>query len=374
MSASHIATAVIGAGPAGLTAGRLLAERREEFAIFDEHERVGDPWRERYRSLRLFTAGRLTALKGMPMPGGRFAFPTGTELADYLEEYARRFALPVRTGRRVTRLAHEGGIFTLEFADGTQATAARVIVATGSHRRPVRPPFAGQLDPAIRQLHSNDYRGPEDLAPGTVLVVGAANSGTDIALEAAAAGHATILAGRHPGQVPVDIDTWFGNLASGFFLRRLAATTWDTPKGRAFLEEHRGHGVNLVRNKLKDLDAAGIRRVGRITGLADGVPQLEDGSTVAAATVVWCTGSLPSLEWIDIPEAFPPGRSSLAWPVRHERGVATGVPGLGFVGLPAQHSAASQTLVGIPRDAEYVVRRLLETTPVTGATSAVPAS
>lgn len=360
MSGSHIDTAVIGAGAAGLITGRLLAARRAEFAIFDEHERVGDPWRERYRSLRLFTAGRLTALQGMPLPRGRFAFPTGTELADYLEEYAQRFALPVRTGRRVTRLAQEGGMFLLEFADGAETTADRVIVAAGAHRLPMRPPFAGNLDPGVRQLHSHDYRGPEDLAPGPVLVVGAANSGTDIALEAAAAGHETILAGRHPGQVPIDIDTWFGNLASGLVLRRLAATTWDTPKGRAFLEEHRGHGVNLVRNKIKDLDAAGIRRIGRITGLADGVPQLEDGSTVAAATVVWCTGSLPSLDWIDIPEAFPPDRGRLAWPVRHVRGVATDVPGLGFVGLPAQHSAASQTLVGIPRDAEHVVQRLLQ--------------
>ncbi|HET8927303.1 MAG TPA: NAD(P)/FAD-dependent oxidoreductase [Microbacterium sp.] len=358
MSASHIDTAVIGAGAAGLITGRLLAERGREFAIFDDHARVGDAWRERYRSLRLFTASRLAALKGLRMDLGRFEYPTAAQLADHLEEYARHFALPVHSGRRVTRLTHEGGRFTLAFADGRVVTADRVIVAAGAHHLPVTPSLAAQLDPAMRQVHSIDYRGPDDLSPGPVLVVGAANSGTDIALEAAAAGHPTTLAGRHPGQVPIDIDTWFGNLLSGVFLRRLAATTWDTPRGRAFFAEHGGHGVNLVRNKIKDLDAAGIRRVGRVTGVVGGVPQLEDGSTVSASTVVWCTGSLPRLDWIDVPGVFAPdGRRG--WPVQHERGVATQVAGLGFVGLPVQHSAASATLIGIPPDAEHVVERLL---------------
>ena len=373
MSAMHTHTAIIGAGAAGLVTGRLLAERGEEFTIFDEHPRIGDAWRERYRSLRLFTAARLASLGGMPMRLGRFEYPTGAQLADYLEEYARELSLPVRTGWKVTRLAREAGRFILEFAGGESITADRVIVAAGGHRLPVVPPFAERLDPGTRQLHSNDYAGPEDLASGTVLVVGAGNAGTDIALEAAAAGHPTILAGRHPGQVPVDIDTWFGNLMSGFVLRRLAATTWDTPKGRAFLEEHAGHGVRLVRNKLKDLDAAGIRRVGRVVAATGGAPQLEDGSILSATTVVWCTGSLPKLDWIDIPAVFPPDRGRLAWPVLHERGVATAVPGLGFVGLPAQHSAASLSLIGIPTDAAHVVERLMETPRAIDATARVPA-
>lgn len=291
---------------------------------------------------------------------GRFEYPTATQLADYLEEYARHFDLPVRSGRRVVRLTRDSGRFTLEFADGEVVTADRVIVAAGAHQRSVLPRFAAELDPAITQLHSVDYRDPDDFAPGPVLVVGAANSGTDIALEAAAAGHPTFLAGRHPGQVPIDIDTWIGNLMSGVFLRRLNRLTWESPKGRAFLEAHRGHGINLVRNKLRDLDAAGIRRVGRITGVRDGLPQLEDGSTLTAGTVVWCTGSLPQLDWIAIPEVFVPNSASRAWPVRHERGVATEVPGLGFVGLPAQHSAGSVTLVGIPLDAEHLVGRLFD--------------
>lgn len=351
-------TVVIGAGAAGLHTARLLADHGTAHLVIDAGARVGDVWRGRYRSLRLFTPRRWAELPGIPLGIGYFAYPTGVQFADYLERCAAAIGSPLRLSTRVSRLSLDpDGRLRLALSTGDELVAARVVVAAGAHRVPLVPPFAGELDPAIRTVHSLAYQGPEDFSPGPVLVVGAGNSGTDIALEAAAAGHETTLAGRHPGQVPGRIDTPIGNLIAGVFVRRLRGLTLDTERGRRFAAAHRGHGVNLVRNHLSDLDRAGVRRVARVTGVADGRPVV-DGERMDAATIVWCTGSRPDLSFIDIPTAFGAGR----WPA-HERGIATDVPGLAFMGLPFQYSVASPTLMGMGRDAEHVVARLHEAVP-----------
>ena len=354
MSTTAIDTAVIGAGAAGLMVATHLRDRGADFELFDEHARIGDAWRERYRSLRLFTPRRYLSLPGLPIEIGRFSYPTGAQLADYLERYVAHFRLPVRMGVRVVSLGRAGdGRFRLGLSDGDEVLASRVIVTTGAHRRPVTPPFAARLDPSIRQLHSLDYQGVEQLADGPVLVVGAANSGTDVALEAAAAGHAVTLAGRHPGHVPVDIDRPIGNVMTAIFIRRLLGTTIDTEKGRAARVQHAGHGVMLVRNSLKDLARAGVVPAGRIEGVEAGRPVTADGRAIDAATVVWCTGSRPELGWIELEGVV----EEHGLPIEH-RGVASGCPGLGFVGMPFQYSLFSPTLMGMDRDAEYVVDQL----------------
>lgn len=355
MSTTVLDTAVVGAGAAGLLVGRRLADRGVRFELFDDHARIGDSWRERYRSLRLFTPRPYLDLLGLRFDIGRFAYPTGGQMGDYLERYAQHFELPVRTSTRVvslTRLAD--GRFRLALSDGDDVIADRIIVTTGGHRIPVAPAFAPQLDPAIRQLHSLDYQGPEQFAEGPVLVVGAANSGTDVALEAARNGHAVTLAGRHPGHVPVDIDTPIGNLLSAIFIRRLRNVTIESPKGRAMKEHEAHHGVMLVRNSLRDLERAGIVQVGRIDHVDDaGRPVTVDGAVIDAATVVWCTGSRPDLGWIDIDGVV----DDAGHPIE-QRGLASGCPGLGFVGMPFQHSVASETLMGMDRDGEYIVGAL----------------
>lgn len=347
-------TAVIGAGAAGLLVGARLAQRGERFELFDEHARVGDSWRERYRSLRLFTPRPFLSLPGLRIDEGRFAYPTGAQMGDYLERYARHFALPVRSSTRIVSLTRpRDNRFLLELENGDVVTAERVVVTTGAHRVPVVPPFASELDPSIRQLHSLDYRGPEQFADGPVLVVGAANSGTDIALEAARSGHAVTLAGRHPGHVPVDIDSPVGNLLAGVFISRLRRMTIDSPKGRAMRKAVLTHGVMLVRNKPAALDRAGVVQLGRIARVEAGRPVTADGRVVEATTVIWCTGSRPDLDWIDIDGVVGPDGHPI-----EERGMAIECRGLAFVGMPFQYSVASATLMGMDRDAEYVVDAL----------------
>lgn len=354
MSTTILDTAVIGAGAAGLHVGRRLAERGVRFELFDEHARIGDSWRERYRSLRLFSPRPFLSMPGMRPDIGRFGFPTGMQLADYLEQYAQRFSLPVRLSTRVAELTrHTDGRFRLELAGGDEVLADHVVVTTGAHRIPITPDFAHELDPSIRQLHSLEYEGPEQLAEGPVLVVGAANSGTDLALEAAGEGHAVTLAGRHPGHVPVDIDTPIGNVLSGIFINRLRHLTIDSAKGQAARAAGFGHGVMLVRNKIADLEHAGVELVGRIDRIEAGRPMTADGTAIDAATVVWCTGSRPELGWIRIDGVT----DEAGYPIEH-RGMATGCPGLAFVGMPFQYSLMSATLMGMERDAAYVVEEL----------------
>ena len=223
---------VVGGGQAGLSVGYHLARRGLRFVILDAHARIGDAWRTRWDSLRLFTPARFDGLAGMPFPAPAHAFPTKDAMADYLEAYAARFALPVRTGVAVDRLSRSGGRFVLA-AGARRFEAEQVVVAMSDWQRPRLPPFAPELDPGIVQLHSSAYRNPAQLRAGGVLVVGAGNSGAEIALDVAPA-HRTWLSGRATGHLPFRIDGPVARLLlrplfRGVFHRLL---TVDTPVGR----------------------------------------------------------------------------------------------------------------------------------------------
>src|SRR5947207_8701746 len=176
-------TVVIGGGQAGLSAGYYLKKLGRPFVILDANERIGGSWRTRtWDSLRLFTPARYDGLPGWPFPAPAWSYPTARETADYLELYAQRFELPVRSGVRVDRLTKAGDPFLVE-AGEQQFLASSVVVATGFYGTPSVPGLASDLDPRIVQMHSIDYRDLSQLAPGGVLIVGAGNSGADIAIE-----------------------------------------------------------------------------------------------------------------------------------------------------------------------------------------------
>jgi putative flavoprotein involved in K+ transport len=155
-------TVIIGGGHAGLAVGRQLVRRGLSSVILDASERVGDVWRTRWDSLRLFTPARYDGLPGLPFPAPRYSFPTKDEMADYLEAYADHFQLPVRNGVTVEGLRREGDRHVL-CVGGRWLEADRVVVATGACHSPRIPAFAGQLDHGIVQLHSQDYRRPSQL-------------------------------------------------------------------------------------------------------------------------------------------------------------------------------------------------------------------
>jgi len=348
-------TIVVGGGQAGLSVGYHLQKAGRPFVILDASERIGDSWRSRWESLRLYSPAFRDGLPGMPFPAARTAYPTKDEMGDYLEAYAARFELPVRSGSPVEALTKASGGYAAS-AGGRRFEADNVVVATGVFQRPYTPDFARELDPGITQLHSSDYRNLSQLQDGPVLVVGASHSGSDIAYEAAAS-HQVILSGRDTGQIPVPIESRRGRI--GFRLLVFAGThvlNADTPMGRKMRPHVRHGGGPLLRYRRKDLLAAGVERVlSRTVGVEGGVPVLDDGRVVDVRNVVWCTGFRPDFSWIKVP--FELGEDG--HPVQY-RGVVPSSPGLYFTGLPFLHSFASMLIAGAARDAERVARHIVK--------------
>jgi putative flavoprotein involved in K+ transport len=347
--AEQVNTIVIGGGQAGLSVGYHLALRGVQFVILDASERIGDVWRRRWDSLRLFTPARFAGLDGMPFPAAPHDFPTKNEMGDYLEAYARNFALPVRLGVRVDRVSRMGTKF-LVVAGDRRFEADNVIVAMANYQRPRTPPFANDLDPRIVQLHSVDYRNLTQLQDGDVLIVGMGNSGAEIALEAAR-GHKTSMAGRDTGHVPFRIE----GLAARLVLVRLVLRVLfhrilsvATPIGRKARPKMLHGGGPLVRVKPRDLTRAGIQRVPRVAGVRNGLPLLEDGRVLDVANVVWCTGFHPGFSWLDLPVFGPDGEP------QHARGVVVSEPGLYFVGLHFLYALSSVMIHGVGRDAARI--------------------
>jgi putative flavoprotein involved in K+ transport len=347
-------TIVIGGGQTGLIVGHALKERGVDFTIIDANERIGDAWRNRWDSLRLFTQAFMNGLPGMPFPGSKNAFVGKDQVADYLEQYAAELDLPVRSGVRVNRLSENGERFVLETTGGP-VRARNVIVAMADYQKPYVPPFASELDPQIRQMHSTEYRNPAQLADGTVLVVGLGNSGADIAVDVAES-HDTIVAGKESGAVPFKLEGWFGRHIGTRLVRfaMVRVLNTSTPIGRRARPKLLVTGPPLVRVRPKELERAGVRRVGRIEQVENGRPTTSEGEALDVANVIWCTGYRHGFDWIDLPVFDDTGAP------RTERGVVKDAPGLYFVGLFFLHSMWSETITGVQPDVAYIVRHLIE--------------
>jgi putative flavoprotein involved in K+ transport len=349
LTSEHFDVVVVGGGQAGLATGFHLSRRNINFVILDAYPRVGEAWRRRWDSLRLFTPARLDGLPGMPFPDRAGALPTKDEIATYLETYAERHKLPIRLGIRVDALIREGDRYVLT-AGHRQFETDQVVVATGGHPNPKRPDFADELDQSIVQLHSSDYRGPSQLQDGDVLVVGAGNSGAEIALDAARQ-HRVWLAGRATGAV----SPLLYSRPSWWLATKLI--TVKTSMGRKMATQLLTKGTPLVRIRESDFASAGIARVARVEGVEGGKPRLDGGRPLDVRNVVWCTGFKHDYGWIQLPAAA--GGHIPA----HERGVVLSEPGLYFMGLPFQFGHNSALIDGVGRDAEYIVSRFAGTRP-----------
>jgi putative flavoprotein involved in K+ transport len=343
----RIQTVVIGGGQAGLSVGYHLARRGLSYVILDANARTGDSWRARWNSLRLFTPARFDGLPGMPFPAPPYSFPTKDEMADYLESYAAKFRLPVRNGVRVDRLTRHGDGFRVVAGDVVIDTD-NVVVAMANFQNGRVPAFARELDPSIVQLHSSDYRSPAQLRDGSVLIVGAGNSGAEIAMEVCRS-HRTCLAGRDTGQVPFRINRFTAQFIVPILFRVVfhRVLSVATPIGRKARRKALAMGGPLIRVKAQDLAAAGVERAGRMTGVRNGMPVVEGDDVRAVKNVIWCTGFDPGFSWIDIPihGAVEPA---------HVRGVVPDVPGLFFVGLHFLSVMSSVMIHGVGRDAARI--------------------
>jgi putative flavoprotein involved in K+ transport len=354
ISAERTTVIVIGAGQSGLSVGYHLSRRNIPYIILNADPRVGDSWRRRWDSLRLFTPARYDGLDGMAFPGSPYVFPTKDQMADFLETYANHFGLSIINDAKVDGLSRQADRYLVTAGD-RRFEADHVVVAMGSYQHPRIPAFASDLDPGLLKLHSSEYRNPGQLREGGVLLVGAGNSGSEIARELALAGHKVWMSGRDTGHIPFRIEGFLGrhllvHVVVGFVFYHLLTTA--TPFGRKARPQVVAQGGPLIRVKPKDLATLGVERVPRTRGARDGLPVLDDGRILDVSNVVWCTGYHPGFSWITLPVFDQEQR-----PI-HERGVVAGEPGLYFVGLEFLYAMASGMVQGVGRDARHVVDRI----------------
>jgi putative flavoprotein involved in K+ transport len=340
-------------GPGRLAVGYYLKRRGRSFVVLDANERIGGSWRTRtWDSLRLFTPARFDGLPGWPFPAPAWSYPTARETADYLEAYAARFDLPVRLRTPVDRLERDGDRYVVE-SGGRRFEADNIVVATGFYGVPSVPAFVSEMDPRIVQMHSSHYRSPAQLQPGGVLLVGAGNSGADIAMELSKT-HRVWLSGPDKGQVPLRIESRKARVVLPvlWFIGSRVLTI-RTPIGRRARPHVLKDGAPLIRVKAADLAAAGVERVAKTIGMRDGWPLLEDGGVLDVANVIWCTGFRQDFSWIEAPVFGEDGE-----PV-HTRGACT-EPGLYFVGLDFLYAFTSENVGGVGRDAKHIVKCIAE--------------
>ena len=294
---------VIGAGQAGLSTGYFLKKNKVDFLILDASERVGDSWRNRWDSLKLFTPAKFSSLAGMPYPSDPNYFPTKDEMGDYLEDYAKHFNLPIRNNVRVDGLAREGNKYCITAGD-MHFKAEHVVIAMSNYQVPKTPNFAKDINPDVVQIHSYNYRHTAQLQEGGVLVVGAGNSGSELALEAARNNHEVWLSGRDTGHIPFNIEGTLAKLIMvrlviRFIFHRILTTS--TPIGRKVRPKIVSQGGPLVRIKPNEITEAGIERIPKIVGVINGLPVDENRHAIDVKNIIWCTGFYPSYSWIDIP-------------------------------------------------------------------------
>ena len=331
---------VIGAGQAGLATAYHLRTHGLRFLLVDAAEEIGHTWRSRWDSLRLFTPAQYDSLPGMPFPADANTYPTKDEVAAYLTAYAERFTLPVLLGCPVGRLEHDGRNFVVHTRQGALA-ARQVVVATGPFQTPVIPGVAAGLDAEVNQLHSATYRNPRELPPGPVVVVGAGNSGRQIATELAQTHDVTLAVGTKPLQLPQrlagrDLFWWLTRLG-------VINKSADSPLARRM----RQRGDLVIGSSMRQLRDAGVTARGRLRSTSGSRVEFADGTIADASTVVWATGFRTDYSWIHIPEALADGQ-----PV-HRRGISP-APGLHFVGLPWQHTRGSSLLGFVQHDASWI--------------------
>ena len=351
---------VIGAGQAGLAMGYFLKQTPFSFQILDVHSRVGDSWRRRYDSLILFTPRAYSALPSLALAGDPEGYPTKDELADYLEQYAHHFKLPVILGSSIQHLERAGAGFRAITVDSASIECRAVVIATGGYQQPAIPEMAQRFAPSVVQLSPKSYKNPSQIPISTVLVVGDGATGRQIALELAVS-HTVVLATGQPREpIPErmlgkSIFWWMDKLG-------ISRVSCEMALGRRMMRNDAFPGRHL---RLAKLRQRSISVVGRLTQANGHRATFATGEMIPVNIVVWATGYHDRTSWVSIPEVMD-GRGHFV----QQRGISP-VTGLYFIGRPWQWTQGSSRLYGVGQDAAYLTEQIVSRLGV-HATNSVP--
>lgn len=334
---------VIGAGQAGLATGYHLSRAGLTFELIDSHARVGDSWRHRFDSLRLFTPRSYSALPGLAVPGDPDGFPTKDEIADYLEGYAAHLSVSIRQNTVVQSLERSGAHFTVTTSAGLAMESRAVVIATGAFQIPNIPAISGAFSSDVHQLSADAYRRPSSVPPGTVVVVGDGATGRQIALELANTHGVLLSTGRARKVIPHrvlgrSIFWWLDHLG-------VLGASRDSRIGRLMRARDPFPGRGLALPQLRD---AGLSIVGRLCGADGATARFADGTVATIASLIWASGYRSDGDWLAIPEAKTPEGAFI-----QTKGISP-VDGLYFVGQSWQRTRGSALLTGVGADAAFV--------------------
>jgi putative flavoprotein involved in K+ transport len=344
----HADVVVIGGGQSGLAAGYHLRRQGLDFVILDAQPTPGGAWRQAWDSLHLFSPAAFSSLPGrlMPAQSGE-EYPTAGHVVAYLEDYEKRYELPVRRPVHVLGVREGGRLLQVDTDSGTWHARA-VISATGTWWRPFLPAVPGREDFTGRQLHTVSYRTPQDFAGRRVIVVGGGNSGAQIAADLAYDTELTWVTRRPPRFLAADID--------GRALFDAA-----TARRRA-LDEGRTDTKGVA--ALGDIVAVPAVREARDAGLLKTSPMFvrfdregvvwADGTRARAEAVIWCTGFRPVLSYLS-----PLGLRGSRGRIATQGTRCLQEPRLHLLGYGDWTGTASATLIGVGRPARDAARDIV---------------
>ena len=357
--------AVIGGGQAGLSMSYHLSQQGVEHVVLEKADCIADSWRRRYDSLALITPNWMNSLTGLTFSGEADGFADKSGVISYLERYALFTKPPLQLGCCVTAINRSSAGFAIE-ATSLKLHARHVVLATGPFQRPKFPDFYRATAGNICHLHSSQYRNPQQLPAGDVLVVGSGNSGVQIAAELARQNNVylsrerdAMIPRRIRGQDFVGMLPKFGindrhieerdrDMVADFmwWMDRfgLYEMSIATPLGQIL---GRGSDPYIGESMTSLVKSTNIVLMGKVVDMDGDTVVFADGKKLRPRSVIWCTGYQHDYSWVHVP-AFDDRSVPM-----HERGV-TRVPGLYVLGLRWMHMADSGLLRGVGRDAAYL--------------------
>lgn len=348
---------IVGGGQAGVTLSYYLQQRGVRHIVL-ERDRPFAAWRNRWDDFRANTPNWMNTLPVLDENFVPFddanAFATRDEIVDYLDKCLAAVDPPMKTGVDVETVTRAGEHWEVRTKDEVYR-ARCVAVCSGAMSSPSIPYAAASIPDDVPQMHSSDYRNPDQIGTGTVLIVGTASSGVQIGrllCESERFDRVHIASSKVlvlPKRV-LGIQTHRFIHFFGFFDVRT-----DSFLGRLMYSGLESKGDPIMRPTPGDLRKThGAEVHGRFVDFDGEVLRFSDGSALDPEdlTIVWCTGFRPGYEFVELEDREAAFDAS-GYP-KHLRGVVDAAPGLYFVGLRYQHTVASHDIYGVAKDAEFV--------------------